>query len=92
MAITPEALAELKQLRQDSGATPDADAPVFGVSMSQISRRVDGMAKGSWKRLFWPIPASRATSNVLSDWCRRRWAAHLRRIRPTSSAFDSPVW
>ena len=29
VAITPEALAELKQLRQDSGVTPDADAPVF---------------------------------------------------------------
>ena len=24
---------------------PDADAPVFGLSMSQISRRVDGMTR-----------------------------------------------
>ena len=44
MAITPETLAALKRLRQDSGLIPDADAPVFGLSMSQISRRVDGMA------------------------------------------------
>ena len=26
---------------------PDADAPVFRLSMSQISRRVDGMAKAA---------------------------------------------
>ena len=45
MAITPETLVALKRLRQDSGVMTDADAPVFGLSMSQISRRVDGMAK-----------------------------------------------
>ena len=47
MAITPETLAALKRLRQDSGLMPDADAPVFGLSMSQKSRRVDGMAKAA---------------------------------------------
>ena len=37
---------------------PDADAPVFGLSMSQISRRVDGMASGrSWRRVFEPFGA-----------------------------------
>ena len=44
VAITPETLAALKRLRQDSGLMPDADASVFGLSMSQISRRVDSMA------------------------------------------------
>ena len=41
VAITPETLVALKQLRQDSGVMTDADAPVFGLSMSQISRCVD---------------------------------------------------
>ena len=44
VVITPETLAALKQLRQDSGVMTDADAPVFGLSMSQISRRVDSLA------------------------------------------------
>ena len=41
VVITPETLEALKRLRQDSGLMPDADVPVFGLSMSQISRRVD---------------------------------------------------
>ena len=45
MAITPDTLAALKQLRQDSGVMTDADAPVFGLAMSQISGRVDSMAR-----------------------------------------------
>ena len=44
VAITPETLTALKQLRQDSGVMTDADAPVFGLAISQISRRVDSMA------------------------------------------------
>ena len=47
MAIIPETLEALKQLREDSDVMPDSDAPVFGLSMSQISRRVDGMAKAA---------------------------------------------
>ena len=47
VAITPETLTALKQLRQDSGVMTDADAPVFGLAMSQISRRVDSMAKAA---------------------------------------------
>ena len=47
VAITPETLAALKRLRQDSGLMPVAVAPVFGLSMSQISRRVDGMARAA---------------------------------------------
>ena len=47
VAITPETLAALKQLRQDSGMMPDADASVFGLSMSQISRRVDSLARAA---------------------------------------------
>ena len=50
VAITPETLVALKQLRQDSDVMPDDDASVFGLSMSQIRRRVDGMAvKGGAK-------------------------------------------
>ena len=45
VAITPETLEALKLLRQASKVMPDADASVFGLSMSQISRRVDGMAR-----------------------------------------------
>ena len=50
VAITPETLVALKQLRQDSGLMSDADTPVFGLSMSQISRRVDSLARaaGLW--------------------------------------------
>ena len=47
VVVTPETLVALKQLRQDSGLMPDADAPVFGLSMSQISRRVDSMARAA---------------------------------------------
>ena len=45
MAIIPETLEALKQLREDSDVMPDSDAPAFGQSMSQISRHVDNMAK-----------------------------------------------
>ena len=36
---------------------PDTDAPVFGQSMSQISRHVDSMARSrrAWGRLFEPF-------------------------------------
>ncbi len=44
--ITPDTLATLKQLRQDSDARTD-DELVFGLSMSQISRRVDSMARAA---------------------------------------------
>ena len=47
VVVTPDTLAALKLLRQDSGLMPDADASVFGLSMSQISRRVDGMARAA---------------------------------------------
>ena len=47
VAITPETLTALKQLRQDSGVMTDADAPVFGLAISQISRRVDSMARAA---------------------------------------------
>ena len=47
VAITPETYEALKQLRQDSRVMPDADAPVFGLSMSQISRRVVNMARAA---------------------------------------------
>ena len=46
VVVTPDTLAALKQLRQDSGAQTD-DEPVFGLSMSQITRRVDSMAKAA---------------------------------------------
>ena len=46
VAITPETLEALKLLRQ--GAEPWAEnKPVFGLSMSQKSRRVDGMARAA---------------------------------------------
>ena len=47
VAITPETLMALKQLRQDSGVITEADAPVFGLAISQISRRVDSMAQAA---------------------------------------------
>ena len=47
MAITSETLEALKRLWHDAGVMPDTDVPVFGLSMSQISRRVDGMAKAA---------------------------------------------
>ena len=46
VAITPETLEALKRLYQDSEAQTD-DEPVFGLSMSQISRRVDSMARAA---------------------------------------------
>ena len=46
VAITPETLEALKLLRQDSEVWTE-DVPVFGLSMSQISRRVDGMARAA---------------------------------------------
>ena len=47
VAITPETLVALKRLHQDSSLMPDADASVFGLSMSQISRRVDSKAQAA---------------------------------------------
>ena len=45
MAITSETLEALKRLWHDAGVMPDTDAPVFGLAISQISRRVDSMAR-----------------------------------------------
>ena len=47
VVVTPDTLAALKQLQRDAGVMADADAPVFGLSMSQISRRVDSMARAA---------------------------------------------
>ena len=46
MVVTPETLMALKQLRQDTDSWTD-DNLVFGLSMSQISRRVDSMARAA---------------------------------------------
>ena len=46
VVITPDTLVAMKQLRQDSEAWTD-DELVFGLSMSQISRRVDSMARAA---------------------------------------------
>ena len=46
VVITPDTLAAMKLLREDSEAWTDDD-PVFGLSMSQISRRVDSMARAA---------------------------------------------
>ena len=46
VVITPDTLLALEQLRQDSETWSD-DAPVFWLSMSQISRRVDSMARAA---------------------------------------------
>ena len=46
VVVTPETLAALKQLRDDAGDCSDDDF-VFGLSMSQISRRVDSMARAA---------------------------------------------
>ena len=46
VVVTPDTLTALKQLRQDSEAWSD-DESVFGLSMSQISRRVDSMARAA---------------------------------------------
>ena len=44
VAITPETLEALKQLRKNSEVQTDEDL-VFGLSMSQISRRVNSTAR-----------------------------------------------
>ena len=46
VVVTPDTLTALKLLRQDSEAWSDDDF-VFGLSMSQISRRVDSMARAA---------------------------------------------
>ena len=46
VVVTPDTLAALKQLREDDGDCSDDDL-VFGLSMSQISRRVDSMARAA---------------------------------------------
>ena len=46
VVVTPDTLTALKQLRQDSETWTDDD-PVFGLSMSQISRRMDSMAQAA---------------------------------------------
>ena len=46
VVVTPETLLALKRLRQDSETMTDDDL-VFGLSMSQISRRVDSMARAA---------------------------------------------
>ena len=46
VVVTPDTLAALKQLREDSGSWANDDS-VFGLSMSQISRRVDSMARAA---------------------------------------------
>lgn len=46
VVITPDTLAALKLFRKDTEAWTDND-PVFGLSMSQISRRVDSMARAA---------------------------------------------
>ena len=46
VVITPDTLMALKQLRGDTETWTD-EAPVFGLSKSQISRRVDSMARAA---------------------------------------------
>ena len=46
VVITPDTLTAMKRMRQDTEAWTD-DEPVFSLSMSQISRRVDSMAKAA---------------------------------------------
>ena len=53
VVVTPETLTALKQLREDAGGCSDDDI-VFGLSMSQISRRMDSMARAA--RLV-PMPS-----------------------------------
>ena len=63
VVVTPDTLEALKQLREDYETWSDDDA-VFGLSMSQISRRVDSMARaaglgegysGHSGRVGWPL-------------------------------------
>ena len=44
--VTPDTLTVLKQLRGDAGDCSDDDL-VFGLSMSQVSPRVDSMVKAA---------------------------------------------
>ena len=44
-AVSTNTLTAMKQLRRDSGIVTDADALVFGLSVSQMSRRVYSWAK-----------------------------------------------
>ena len=46
VVVTPDTLTALKQLRQDVESWTEDDL-VFGLSMSQISRRVDSMARAA---------------------------------------------
>ena len=46
VVITPDTLTAMKLLRLDSDASTD-DEPVFGLSMSQISRRMDSIARAA---------------------------------------------
>ena len=46
VVVTPDALIALKHLRQDTEAWTDDD-PVFGLSESQISRRIASMARAA---------------------------------------------
>ena len=46
VVVTPDTLVALKLLRNDSETWSDDDL-VFGLSMSQISRRVDSMARAA---------------------------------------------
>ena len=89
VAITPETLAALKQLREESGLMPDADVSVFGLSMSQISRRVDSMARaaGLGRGIFEPLGAcgagyqDDASGELRCRPCRRTDAGSRRRCR-----------
>ena len=46
VVVTPDTLVALKLIRHDAESWTDDD-PVFGLSMSQISRRVDSMARAA---------------------------------------------
>ena len=46
VVVTPDTLKALKEVREHSEVWSD-DEPVFGLSMSQISRRVDSMARAA---------------------------------------------
>ena len=46
VVVTPDTLTALEQLQQDSEMWSD-DESVFGLSMSQISRRVNSMAQAA---------------------------------------------
>ena len=46
VVVTPDTMVALKHLRGDTETWGD-EAPVFGLSMSQISRRVDSLARAA---------------------------------------------